>query len=384
MRILIVAPRWPWPVRKGDQARSTQLAELLAEGHAVRLLAPEGTGVPPADPDYEIRSVSSTPWSRVGAAGRMLFGGGPLQHGLFDNAALRREFAASVRGFDRVILVTSRLAGLAGGVPEETLVVDLIDSLALNITRRAAVDRPWLRPFWQFEARRLRNAERDLVLRGRSALLVAERDRDYVARDLAADAAQRLRLVPLLLREPEVARPDDLGTGNEVLLTGNLGYFPTAQGADWFLRRVWPDVRGRRPEARLVFAGSRAPAALARRLREAGGELREQPPSLAREIAGAALAVVPLFAGSGTPMKLLEAVALGTPVLATPGAADGVAPEIRRLLPVAEEPADWSARIAGTLEDPQSAKRRAIPARDAALALHSRARVRAALERALD
>jgi glycosyltransferase involved in cell wall biosynthesis len=108
------------------------------------------------------------------------------------------------------------------------------------------------------------------------------------------------------------------------------------------------------------------------------------PEDLGEEVRAADLALAPLFGGSGTPMKLLEAIAHGVPVLATPFAAAGLEPELAALVETRPDASSWIETIvwvAGGAREAAAARARA--AREAALRLHAPAAVNAAIERSL-
>ena len=377
MSWLLVTKAWPWPVRRGMQARTVEVASLLAERAETTVLCPE----PPSD--WSIRAMpAELPYKlvtyRVRHVGRPIgvaraaIGGRSLQSGLFAGGDLTRRFHRLADSASRVLLQTGRLAALASLPERERLVVDLIDSLSLNFERRARFDLAILKPIWLYEAHRLRRDERRLVEAARCALVVSERDRRHLETVVGDALAPRLTVVPLALTKASAAATDRADDGRFTLLaTGNLGYFPTRHGLDWLLDRVWPAVREGVAGARLLVAGSRASTRLERRLRAAGGELVRDPGDLAPHHRAADLALAPLFAGSGTPMKLLEAVGAGVPALATPFAAEGIAPAIAAEIEIAEEPAAWVDAIRRAAVERDRWRQRAEDARRAALAVHS-------------
>jgi glycosyltransferase involved in cell wall biosynthesis len=380
---LLVTTAWPWPVRRGLQARTLELAAILAERGEGTVLAPAPRGgasaerAAPGNLPYRVETFrppfAGVPASLVRAA----LTGRSGQSGLFTGRDLERRFRALGRDADRVVLQTARLGGLHPLPERDRLVIDLIDSLSLNFEARARLDRPWRRPLWAFEARQLRRDERRLVAAARSALVVSERDRAHLAGVLGEALAARVAVVPLALADRPAARPKarPRGAGPHLLVTGNLAYFPTRHGLGWFLREVWPRIREVHAGARLVVAGSRPPAKLADGLVAVGAELVREPEEFTPLLAEADVALAPLFAGSGTPMKLLEAVAAGVPVLATPFAAAGLEPAIAAEVEVASEAAGWidALRRAAAERDPW--ERRAQTARRVALEIHSPAAV---------
>ena len=144
-------------------------------------------------------------------------------------------------------------------------------------------------------------------------------------------------------------------SGPVVLLSGNLGYRPTVHGALWFAREVWPRLRAAVPDARWVLAGAR-PAAEVRRLdRIPGVEVRADVPDIATVFGEARVAIAPMNSGSGVPMKVLEAMAAGLPVVVHSWAAAGLVGEADDAVVVAEKVDDWVAAIEPLLRNPEAA-----------------------------
>jgi polysaccharide biosynthesis protein PslH len=367
VRILLVTSRYPWPPRRGDQVRAVQQLDFLAGAHEVTLLTPEpGPGRPApaaADASFQVETYRPGAAAAVVGIGRALLDGSPLQSGLFRSADLGRKLRALAPRHDLAILQLVRLAGHLADVGATPLLADLIDSLALNFERRAALDRSSLRPLLRLEARRLAHAERRLVERAAGALVVSERDRRAVAAGLPEEQARKLNVVPLAVEGPVLAAP---AAGRPLLaLTGNLGYFPNADAVTWWLTEVWPALRARRPEARVVVAGDRPGRAVRRAVARArsGVKLVPSPPDLGALLRRATLALAPLRAGSGLPIKVLEAWAAGVPVVASPWAAAGTTGRPWEDFHLAERPEEWVEAILDLLDDAAERQRLAAAGR---------------------
>ncbi len=109
-----------------------------------------------------------------------------------------------------------------------------------------------------------------------------------------------------------------------VLFVGHLGYEPNIDAAMRLAGTILPGIRTVLPDARLIIAG-RAPQPKVEALAELPGiTLVEGPSDLTPLLRSAHLTIVPLSSGGGTRIKLLEAMAWGVPVIATPQAAEGL------------------------------------------------------------
>ena len=374
VKILLVVSRPPYPPRRGDQMRTVQALEFLGAAHEVTLLAPSSGGAPPPlGPKVRIVTYETPgPLAKVLGVARAVFSGRPLQSGLFRSGDLSRKLRALVPKHDLVVLQLERLIGHLTDLGSAPLVVDLIDSLALNVSRRADFDSWLLRPALRFEAARLLQAERRLAARALKLLVVSKRDRLYLEERLGLERTANVAVVPLAMTPPEDLPPtlklwkkpnrdfEVAESGDRPLLaiTGNLGYFPTVDGALWFLRHVWPSVRAARPEVRLRLAGSRPSARLREAIRSSGAELSDSPPDLLATLGQATLSLAPMRAGSGLPVKILEAWSAGVPLLATPWAAAGVSGKAGEDFAVAElDPTAWCREILRLLGDPAERRR---------------------------
>lgn len=142
---------------------------------------------------------------------------------------------------------------------------------------------------------------------------------------------------------PNVVRaPVPAGVGNDakagpLLLVGNLSYLPNVDAVITFCRNILPLIRAQDPAlAEVVVAGSNPAGAVQALADEPGVTVLANPPDITPLYAGARAAVVPLRAGGGTRIKILEAFAHGVPVISTSLGAEGLDVEDGRHLIVAD------------------------------------------------
>jgi glycosyltransferase involved in cell wall biosynthesis len=357
-RALLVTARWPWPAQRGDQLRAVQFLETLGgAGCSVTLLTPAPSAAQESLPErwrgdasLRVETYRRGPGDRLQGLRRSVFAGAPLQSVPFVSRDLERRLGELAAGHDLVVVQLARQAELLRALPAGRAYVDLIDCLSLSFARRAHFDRPLWRPLIRWEASRLRRAERFVLEQAAGVSVVCGRDRDALLA-LDADAATKVAVVPLpVAARPSAPAPPPVGAPR-VILSGSLGYFVNRDAALWFLRAVWPSLRRARPEAVLELAGSRIGIELRRAARRPGVELVREPTDLRGRIAAASVAVAPLRAGAGVPVKILEAWTLGVPVVASSWAAAGTLARDGEQLLVAESPEAWCAAVGSLLDD---------------------------------
>ncbi len=372
MRILFVTSRPPWPGRRGDQVRSGGLARELARRHEVHMIAQRwpGFAVPAASevpPGVELETVAiGAPRLALGLAASALR---PVQVALHRHRVFRRAVRRRLEAFrpDVAVLVLSRIGDVARELRQVPVVVDLVDALELNMAQRSA-RQPWLRPLWTWEGRRMARWDRRLIRRCQLATVVAERDRRAVSAE-SETLADKVRVVPMGLR---LDPPEPLAVARQpvVVLTGNLGYFPTVDGIRWFARQVWPRIRQHQPAAEWWLAGARPAPAVVRLAERPGVRLFADPDTLRSIVHQAAVAVAPLWSGSGTPIKILEAMAASVPVVTTSTGMAGLDQIPAPAILAADGPAAFAQAVLRLLHEPRLAGRQAVSARRWLVARH--------------
>jgi glycosyltransferase involved in cell wall biosynthesis len=160
-----------------------------------------------------------------------------------------------------------------------------------------------------------------------------------------------------------------------ILFVGNMSYAPNADGARWFLSRVWPRLRrASRSPLRLVIAGSNPPQSLVRTGKQRDVRVTAWVPDLAPCYRAADLVVIPIRVGGGTRIKLIEAAAQGLPIVSTTLGAEGTAFRDGRDLLLADTEERFVEACAGLLANPVRAARFGRRARVAASHAYDRER----------
>ncbi|MDA4846016.1 glycosyltransferase family 4 protein [Hoeflea poritis] len=206
----------------------------------------------------------------------------------------------------------------------------------------------------------VRLADREAVRLSDAVLVPTGEDRQRLT-DLVGDEKQagKIRVVPNIAPSWALRRLAAAPVANErggirrLLFVGHLRYTPNVEAVDALVHRIWPQLRGEFLDMRLVIAG-RNPA---RRVRRWAGsrtdiELHADPSSLDGIYDGCDVAIMPLRQGGGSRLKVLEAFAVGMPVIATAKAVEGLGLTPDRHWLRAETAQDYVAAIRRLIRDP--------------------------------
>ena len=157
--------------------------------------------------------------------------------------------------------------------------------------------------------------------------------------------------------------PRDVAPTVDCLFVGYLDYRANVTGLQWFCEYVWPRVRQRHPHAVFQIVG-RNPIPAVQRLGEIAGVEVVGPVGDVRDsLSRARVVVVPLLVARGVQNKVLEAMAMGKTVVASPPSLTGLGVCAGKHVLAAEAPNDWVSAISSVLSnDSQAAQLGAMPA----------------------
>lgn len=354
MKVLFVASRFPYPPFQGDRWRAFHQLQGLANRHEILLISPP----PDRDPECaieaiaplcaEIVTVPSPAWKRAGRLAKAPLTSLPLQTlYAFEPAVCHAARAAAARFRPDVahaqLIRTAPVAQALNGVPR---VLDLIDALSLNMSRRASRERGVRRRVVALEARRTARYERDVIADFHRVIVSSDVDAAVIGR------GEQVSIVPNCVdaeTHPFQAGRRDACT---VIFTGRMGYHPNVDAALWLAEEIFPVILREAPAARLVIAGADPAPDVLRLARLPGVSVTGRVPSMQERLLSATVAVAPLRSGSGMQLKVLEAMALGTPVVATPFAVGGLRARHGEHLCVAESAEEFAWHVVRLLANP--------------------------------
>lgn len=202
----------------------------------------------------------------------------------------------------------------------------------------------------EWEADRYEALSAALLPKFNRVYLAAQADRNLVA---AAYPEVDVRVLSNVIRPPGPLAPPPAAEPFTFLFVGNFDYYPNSDAARYFCAQVLPLLRARTPGPfRVRFVGAGPPPAVCALAGEAGVTVTGPVADVTPWYESAHAVIVPVRAGGGTRIKILEAFAHGRPVVSTPAGAEGLGVAPGRQLLVAGSPADFAADCARLMRDP--------------------------------
>ena len=362
LKILVAAPYLPFPPQQGFSLRVHHLLRELATRHDVTVVATDVPGHADAEAAYR----------GMGMGVRLVR---PRRHRL--PAALRKLRALltlhSFRWHTRYNPHMQRALDelLAGGrfdlvqiespefwryrFPASTPVVLDAHNIWFELrAREVGLDVSRFRRLYQ----RIDNAkageeERAAWCRVSAVLTTSEREAGFIGQ---ARPDGGVIVVPNGI-DPAYIRP---GTGpgrdGSLVFTGLMAYRPNADAVRWFVSAILPLVHRKRPDATLTIVGKDVPSDVAAL---AGGNVTVTGwvPDVRPYLEDARVVVVPLRAGSGTRIKILEAFAAARPVISTTIGAEGIDARPGKEIVIADVPESFAEQVVRLLDDADAAER---------------------------
>lgn len=376
MRLLFLTSPFPYPPRQGATLRSWGFIRELARRHEVHLLALAPPGQHPSAEALEAARrhlatatvVPAAPRSLSQRLRQLVTRPEPDVVLRLWTPAFARALAEtlSAHPFDAVQVVGLELAHFAEPFLGDSLTAPAWVYDALNAEAELQ------RTIWLVDARRprrwpaaaysfvqwlkLRQYERRWLPRYDAVVCVSEEDARHlhrlagVAPLVVPNGVDTDHLAPgRFAPQPDVAREP------AVVFTGKMDFRPNVDGVLWFAEEIWPRVRRAVPEARFWVVGQ-APTAAVRALHGRDGiVVTGAVPEVEPYLVAARAVVVPLRMGSGTRLKVLQALSLACAVVSTRLGCAGLGVQPNVHLRVADAPADFAEAVVELLRDAPAA-----------------------------
>jgi sugar transferase (PEP-CTERM/EpsH1 system associated) len=336
--LLYLVHRLPYPPNKGDKVRSYHLLKHLVARHRVFL------GAFIDDPDDEahvdtLRALCAglhvarldPRLARLASLGGLL-SGEALTLRYYRDAGLARwvEQTVASQAIEVAVVFSSSMAQYADDYPQLPMLVDFVDVDSAKWTEYADAHRWPLSWLYRREGERLLAYERSVAARARCSFFVTEKETELFRR-LAPECAGRVEPlsngVDADYFVPDPARASPFGHDEiPLVFTGAMDYWPNVDAVCWFVAEVLPALRQAWPALRFHIVG-RSPTAAVLALAGDAVVVTGTVPDVRPYLQHAAVVVAPLRLARGIQNKILEAMAMGRPVVAASECAEAITAE---------------------------------------------------------
>jgi glycosyltransferase involved in cell wall biosynthesis len=375
MNILFLTQIVPFPPDAGPKVKTYHvLRALIGQGHSVTLVSfvrPEEVQHLPAL-EKICKAVHAVPIhrSRLADVGYMLRSYltnrpflierddlQPMQ-ALVDKLVREGEF--HFIHADQLTMAQFAVRGATAGTGKRPKVIFDAHNAVWTIVERMRENARWfLKPVLKIEARRVKRYEGELLKTVDHVLAVTDVDQACLEEALAfsnvkpIDRIAPLSVIPIAVDTQQLQPIKRQPASKNIVTLGTLHYPPNADGIRWFFNEVFPLIQKRIPDATLTIIGKNPPQDFLDAAARYPGAIQVTGyvPELAPYLAQSALMVVPVRAGGGMRVRILEAFAYAMPVVTTTIGLEGIHAELDKEVVVKDSATDFANCVCELLEN---------------------------------
>jgi polysaccharide biosynthesis protein PslH len=358
MKLLVVLPRFPYPLEKGDKLRAYNHIRFLSKKFEITLFAINDREVPAEHLSKlspfcsAIHVFKITKFSIIINLFRALFTGIPFQAGYFYNKKAQKQLdrIISHENPGRIFCQLLRVAEYVKNKPIPKT-IDYQDVFSKGIQRRIAKAPFWMKPLFKLEYRRLLKYEAALFDIFDQKTIISEPDRDLIPHP----EKEKIHIIPNGV-DHDFFKPMEMNKEYEIVFTGNMGYPPNVNAAEYLVNQILPLVHEQKPDALLVLAGA-TPARRVQELVSDKVKVTGWVDDIRESYAKARIFIAPMQIGTGLQNKLLEAMAMKIPCITSELANSALCALPGKEILIGSTPAEFAGHIIRLLDDQDFANR---------------------------
>ena len=374
MKILYVTPYVPSCIRTRPY---NLIRALVGMGHRITLLTAAGTSLEEQEQTDELREwgvrVETFPISLARSLSNCLLAlptREPLQAVYSYHPAMERRLSKMMRerAFDVVHIEHLRASRLARIVGDAPVVYDSVDCISL-LFEQAVQGSSQLRSrlMTALDLSRTRRYEAQLLTRYDQVVITSQRDKDAMkalARRYLPAEAERAPITVVTngvdleyFHPPENQNPNPQARNSTIVFTGKMSYHANIAAAIYFAEKILPRIWIQNPKVRFQIVGKDPPDVIQYLASNERIEVTGYVDDLRPYLAQATVAVCPALYAVGIQNKVLEAMAMATPVVSTPAGCAALAVEEGQEILSAEQEEDMALAVLKVLSEPDLARR---------------------------
>jgi glycosyltransferase involved in cell wall biosynthesis len=351
MKILALSTWYPFPPDNGSKIRAYYLLREVCRVHDVALIAFNPDGATPADrtlPLSEAIVVQVDPFRHVHAPQIVKYAS-PIPLAFWPSRDMQTQVQRLIERepWDAIVAIQTPVGGYARPAAHTPRLIDVDTAFSYQMWQRfrgRRDPRTWLS--WQ----KTRRYEARLFKQFDALTIAADHEVAFLQAELGCTAPIEVIANGV---DCEFNRPDGFArTPGRLIYNGALTYGANYDAMQFFLRDIYPLIKQQQPQVTLAITGSTRHVNTAALALDDSVTLTGYVDDIRAAVGGSDVAVIPLRQGAGTRLKILEAMALGVPVVSTSKGAEGLEVRHGQHLLIADEPGDFAAQTVRVLNDP--------------------------------
>lgn len=329
MNILFLTQRVPFPPHRGDKLRAYHILKSIAKKHKIWLFSMADVK---SDLQYK-KELSSfchhveielfSPFFKKITSFSSFFSGTALTFHYFYSRKLKEKInkLLSKEKFDVIYVYSSSMVQYIPDDFKGRIIMDFIDADSDKWEQYARFSRlPWNK-IYKRESTLIREVEKDMLKHSDVSLVVSEKDKEILQSIVPSARVEVTRNgVDIDSFSPRKTSPEKFS----VVFTGIMDYFPNVDGVEFFIKHIWLHLKNDIPQAKFYIVGGNPLPKIKRLESKEDIYVTGYVPDIREYLQKASVCVVPLRIARGIQNKILEALAMGVPVITTGIAAEGL------------------------------------------------------------
>ena len=320
MKILYLSLRFPYPPHSGDKIRTYNILKHLSKDHLITLVSftHEDNENIKAIQDFCER-ILTVRFNKFEAYKNCIIYSSfsePLQISYWHSHEMQTKIDDIIQknNFDLIHAQFFRMAQYIIKYTDKHKVLDCADSYWLNLSRRSRLDRSLSWPLLKVEANRVRTYEVKIAEWFDMVTMVSPLDKECLTSE---NSNLPVSVVPMGV-DLDYYQPSNHGDrGPNILFTGTIKYFPNKDAVLFFYNKIYPLIKSAIPNVKFYVVGNYPPKSISKLTSNGDIVVTGHVEDIRPYFDKSAVFVCPLRSGSGMQTKLLEAMAMGVPIVTT-------------------------------------------------------------------
>lgn len=371
MKIVVVAPRFPFPLDKGDRLTVYHLLKYFSHEHQLSLvcfLEPDQDPAWVSEVEPFCERIEMVPLRRRrsyfnSAVG--LLGPTPIQMRYYADPAMHAAVRRVIQDAQPDLLYAQliRMGQYIEPYHSYARVAAFNLSMTLNHARLAEhASNKVSQLFHYIEYLKLRSFEGEFARRFDRVLYISRHDFDAISNKAPLKNVSFIpHGVDYVYFTPDTAVQK---AHHSLIITGNMNYAPNIDAAMYFYHEIFPSVRRRVTDVKLSIIGTDPSSAIKALARDPAVCVTGRVPDLRTYMNQAQIALAPIRIGAGLQNKVLEGMSMSLPMVITPVANEGIRAEDGRHVLIADSAQDFADQVVSLLNEPERRKQIGAAARE--------------------